>query len=144
MKYAYKDMCSPHNKCILQQLRSSPLKLKIIILIPLTSVWTGCTTLGGNFLASSPNKLSTLCLWKKELGSSFFFLSEDSFFSVTKYDEWERNIFRINYSYWLDPHLTIRQGLSNNLEIICNLKDKPGSSFSENSQEYPFDGWYRE
>lgn len=40
--------------------------------------------------------------------------------------------------------ISLRQGKTNSLEIICNLKHKPGSSFSENSQEYPFDGRYRE
>jgi hypothetical protein len=73
--------------------------------LPLTSGWVGGMTLGGNFLASSPNNKSTLCLWNEELGSSFF-----SFASLLSTNNIRIFIYRNSggLGLWcLMPHSTI-------------------------------------
>lgn len=144
-------MWLPHNKCILQLFKS----LKLIISTskvkdnnPIT--FDLCMNRLYNFRWELFSKFSQQIIHSLSLEERtrllFLFLVRWFFFLCNKI-WWMREKYFSNYSQneisnWI--LISLRQGKTNSLEIICNLKHQPGSSFSENSQEYPFDGWYRE
>jgi hypothetical protein len=62
--------------------------------LPLTSGWVGGMTLGGNFLASSPNNKSTLCLWTFLL-QLINYLTCSTMFSVPNIDQMYKEMKKI-------------------------------------------------
>ena len=100
--------------------------LWLLMHLPVLS-FCGVGTLGGNFLANFSSKMSTRCLWKSELGSSFFFCFSLFFDSAIKTHSFKKNFrFKIIMLKCYRKLLT-RMGSANSwsqiIRLLCQWHD---------------------